>query len=537
MTTLLRGNVEWLKARFHERLGNDYVYAGIWSPTVLGQGCDCSALVAHCLNGVLYGPNMAWQRIDPASGAWITTESWRPINPGQVGPFGTIDAASPNDIPTDAPVKIALHHGPGGGANSHMNCIVDGTYMESNGTVGCCTMGNGARPITDSYWNDWAFLPGSISGGAAPPAPAPAAPSDTIFADVSEFQVPVDDSYTAASYTAGNGVSARYSVLSIRSNDGGHRDLHFARNYRWCVQACDAGLLHFFIVYFYWRPGATDVDTHMAMVREQGGPHPRMVSMMDVESGGNPGGDQSAELNAEYNRLAGWLGDQRRVIGYANVGDERTMWQFKPDHLPLILAGYGGNPSDDTVFKIAHQYTDGRGFGGGLPEGVDPFGACDMNAADGFSPAQLGAALGIDTEEDPLAGVDVDRLNQAVDKILGGGGMPAAWLGRGMFAPADEPQKGVDDTVGMLLNTDGNSWNVVMIVGALLGVERDVQAIKDNAAGRFPDGMYAAENAWLKARAQEFAQKLQPLCGSLGPALQPLKITATSSSSSKKGKS
>src|SRR3954454_16157812 len=103
MTTLLRGNVEWLKARFNERLGNDYVYAGIWSPAVIGQGCDCSALVAHCLNGVLYGPNMAWQRIDPASGAWITTESWRPINPGQVGPFGTIDAASPNDIPADAP--------------------------------------------------------------------------------------------------------------------------------------------------------------------------------------------------------------------------------------------------------------------------------------------------------------------------------------------------------------------------------------------------------------------------------------------------
>lgn len=118
-------------------------------------------------------------------------------------------------------------------------------------------------------------------------------------------------------------------------------------------------------------------------------------------------------------------------------------------------------------------------------------------------------------EESVLSGVDVDRLNKAVDKILGGGTMPSGWISRAMLAPADEDQMPVDDTVGMLLNADGNAWNVVMILGALLGVERDVQAVKDTAAGRFPKGSYAESNKFLKTRAIEFAKKLEPLCGLL----------------------
>ena len=93
--------------------------------------------------------------------------------------------------------------------------------------------------------------------------------------------------------------------------------------------------------------------------------------------------------------------------------------------------------------------------------------------------------------------------------------MPAQWPSRGMFAPESEEQKGVDDTVGMLLNTDGNAWNIVMIIGALLGVERDVQAIKDTAAGRFPKGSELPANDWRRKRAVEFAKKLEPLCGLL----------------------
>jgi len=208
---------------------------------------------------------------------------------------------------------------------------------------------------------------------------------DTIFADVSEFQCPVDDSYP-------------YRVLSIRSNDGTYEDHNFSDNYKWCVNACNNGKIDFFICYYYWRPGETGVSTHMAMVNNEGGPHPKMVSMIDLESGGNPDFDQSQVLNDEYNQLVAWLGNDKRVIGYANLADERTMWQAKPSDLEFILAGYGANPNDPTITKLAHQYTDGTGFGSssGLPDGCPPFGNCDMNSADGLSSIDFAAACGIE---------------------------------------------------------------------------------------------------------------------------------------------
>lgn len=121
-------------------------------------------------------------------------------------------------------------------------------------------------------------------------------------------------------------------------------------------------------------------------------------------------------------------------------------------------------------------------------------------------------------EEDWMAGVDPDRLNRAIDKIIGGGGTaPDIWPSRTMFGPVAEPSEGVDDTVGILLNADGNIWNVLQIIGALLGVERDAQAIRDQAAGKFPANSYASSNPWLKARAIEFATKVEPLIGLLTP--------------------
>ena len=184
-----RANVDFAKRIFRDRLGNPYVYGGVFSPTNVRQGCDCSALVAHELNAVLYGSAMKWQRVDPATGGWITTESWRPIEVGQRGPFGTITAASAAAIPADAVVKIALHHGPGGGANSHMNCTVDGVLMESSGDHGVCTTGSGAIPLNSSYWNDWAYLPGPI-GASAPSGGAVNADSELtkLFASRSPYR-------------------------------------------------------------------------------------------------------------------------------------------------------------------------------------------------------------------------------------------------------------------------------------------------------------------------------------------------------------
>jgi hypothetical protein len=125
-----------------------------------------------------------------------------------------------------------------------------------------------------------------------------------------------------------------------------------------------------------------------------------MAVMIDVETwGGQIRGNQSAGINGAYTAIADWLGNPRRVIGYGNRGDLHELWPQKPDGLRLVIAAYGTNPAYPG--KVAHQYTNGQGFGGGLPEGASPFGVCDMNSADGLSPQGFAAACGISIGAEP----------------------------------------------------------------------------------------------------------------------------------------
>lgn len=207
--------------------------------------------------------------------------------------------------------------------------------------------------------------------------------TDTLWADVSEFQNPVNDSYT----------DAGYRVISIRSDDGSYRDHKFAQNYQWCLRAANDGRLDMFIVYYYWRPNGTGPGTFIDMVNSQGGPHPKMVIMIDVESGGNGYADCSNELNGEYTQLGRWIGSRQRVIAYGNTGDLNAIWVNKPQGLRLVIAGYGANPGYPG--KFAHQYTDGVVPAGGLPMGAPPFGNCDMNCADGLSSQAVASICGV----------------------------------------------------------------------------------------------------------------------------------------------
>ncbi|WOR07358.1 hypothetical protein QDR78_18795 [Mycobacterium marinum] len=215
-----------------------------------------------------------------------------------------------------------------------------------------------------------------------------APPKDTLFADVSEWQVPVDDSYP-------------YPVLSIRVSDGSYQDRNFARNYTWMRAALNSGKLTFGIVYTYVRPQTwqSNAATVKQMIDAAGGLHPRVALMLDIESGGNPPGDQSGGINALYSALADYTGDPARIIGYGNVSDLNGMWRTKPPGIRLIVAGYGRLPTYPGM--VAHQYTDGQGYGGGLPEGCPPFGNCDMNAANGLTPAEFAAACGISGDLQP----------------------------------------------------------------------------------------------------------------------------------------
>lgn len=206
--------------------------------------------------------------------------------------------------------------------------------------------------------------------------------TDTKFADVSEFQPDVNDAYP-------------YRFLSIRSNDGTYRDHHLALNLAWCKHACDSNRMDGFVVYFVfeenWRQ---TIEVFKAMV---GRPHRKMAVMIDVESwSGKIRGDHSAEINACRAAVVAWLGSymtatqraralhKRRVLGYGNAGDLNTLWPGRGD-VRLVLANYSANP--DFPGKIAHQYSD--------REPTAPFGPCDINSADGYTPVQLAAALGL----------------------------------------------------------------------------------------------------------------------------------------------
>lgn len=163
MPTLLRSNIDYAKSIFWARLGVEYVYGGAWSPTNTGIGTDCSGLVTHELSAVFNGPSMNWGR------QGLSTEAYRYRDFGgqMVGNFPLVHVRRSSDIPPDAVMRIDLHHEGDGGPRSHMQCVLEGIVMESNGDYGTCTRPGGAMDPASTYWNDWWYLPGPVTG--APP--------------------------------------------------------------------------------------------------------------------------------------------------------------------------------------------------------------------------------------------------------------------------------------------------------------------------------------------------------------------------------
>jgi hypothetical protein len=193
-----------------------------------------------------------------------------------------------------------------------------------------------------------------------------------LWADVSYYQPVVTDAYP-------------HPVLAIRSNDGTYRDPKFAANYAWARRAMDSGKLAALIVYCVYRPNwEQTAATMMDMVGKPA--HPQVVAMIDVESwGGQIHGDHSAAINQLHQRLADWLGDPRRVIGYGNQGDLNSLWLSKPPGIQLVVASYGSVPTYADM--IAHQYGDNVA--------CDPFGPCDANSSNAHTLETLLTTLGL----------------------------------------------------------------------------------------------------------------------------------------------
>lgn len=168
---ILRANVDYALSIAKARDRKPYGYGGVWVRDNINRTTDCSGIVTHILDALTRGQGgMRWSRLG------ISTEAYRYVGgPGSTGPFGTIRVARPGDIPGDAALRIGLQHGPGGGANSHMACTLQGVAIESSGSYGQ-RVGGPARGYNHSLFHDWFYLPGPIVGSGETPPPEPHAP-------------------------------------------------------------------------------------------------------------------------------------------------------------------------------------------------------------------------------------------------------------------------------------------------------------------------------------------------------------------------
>lgn len=202
--------------------------------------------------------------------------------------------------------------------------------------------------------------------------------SGVFWADVSHYQnVPIDDSYP-------------HRVFSFRTNSGNGHDMLAAENARRSKAMLDAGKLDLVIPYYFFRPGQANCDLHKSTLEDAGlWGHPKTVTMVDVEDAGQYFNDVSAEVNDEIDRLRGWYGDPRRVIGYYNPNPAPNLWPRRPADLKLVVPHYGRKPGDSYDFpgRFAHQYSDK------VP--CPPFGACDANFT-GMDLPELLEMLGIE---------------------------------------------------------------------------------------------------------------------------------------------
>lgn len=186
----------------------------------------------------------------------------------------------------------------------------------------------------------------------------------TYWADVSQFQRVVDNTYP-------------HRVFSFRTNSGGVKDTHADANLTWALKALDDGRLDIVIPYYFFRPGAANCDLWRDIVTRSGKIDPRIVCMVDVESGNGssqgaiPIRDHSAEINDEIARVRGWLGGAR-TIGYYNPKADPALWKSRPD-VPLVVPHYTGTPGNsyDYPGRFSHQYSD--------KVACPPFGPCDAN--------------------------------------------------------------------------------------------------------------------------------------------------------------
>lgn len=325
----------------------------------------------------------------------------------------------------------------------------------------------------------------TYSRGAVSIPRKPVVPGDsgTTWADVSQYQsIPINIDYP-------------YRVVSFRTNSGDQKDSLADANAKVCLELLNAGKLDLVIPYYFFRPGQANCDLHREILESAGlFNHPRTVSMVDVEGdNGSVSGDNSWEINDEVNRIRLWYNNSARVIGYLNPNADPGLWPTRL--INLVIPQYNQRPGDISGVRdesarnaaIAHQFTDRADF---VPPWVGR--GIDLNWSP-YSVDELLQLFGIIEVQNPSDGgffmaLSEKQQQEIYDKIMAYPGVPeigGKWPSRAIFADGTE---GVDDTVGMILNSDGNIWDIFVILGALSGISEHVARVKRLANGEGPNG-------------------------------------------------
>lgn len=184
----------------------------------------------------------------------------------------------------------------------------------------------------------------------------------TYWADTSQYQgKPIDDSYP-------------HRVFCFRTNSGDAVDTLAAENARRALDMLKRGRLDIVLPYYFFWPGQANCDLHRDLLVAAGlWWHPRTATMVDVEGAPKDGvkrvrGDQSVEVNDEVERLRGWYGEPKRVIGYLNGVADPELWRTRPAGLRLVTPNYAGGagtpgqlvgpvPQFIRSEMFAHQFT------------------------------------------------------------------------------------------------------------------------------------------------------------------------------------
>ncbi|MDJ0454424.1 hypothetical protein [Gordonia amicalis] len=282
----------------------------------------------------------------------------------------------------------------------------------------------------------------------------------TFWADVSEYQPVVNDSYP-------------HRVFFFRSNTGSVKDRKADQNLTWGLRALDEGRIDILGIYYFFRPGAANCDLWKQVVTRNGRIDPRIVCMVDVESGAGssqgaiPNRDHSAEINDEIARVRGWLGGSR-VIGYYNPRADPALWQWR-GNLPLVVPHYGVQPGKSYAYpnRFAHQYSD--------RVECAPFGACDANYTD-LSIPQLKTLFGIGGT---TMATDVDKINEFTRTFNGPIGSDVKDVRAQLVGARDLVYKTVDGKKVVDLEKSFPGWaqlggrtvvDALAAIGAALGI-------------------------------------------------------------------